>query len=52
MELFSILNPEELTYKAKALFKEERESHKVLNGWFLTKEIAAEAGAVAEKADP
>jgi len=52
MELFSILNPEELTYKAKALFKEERESHKVLNGWFLTKEIAAEAGAAAEKADP
>ena len=42
MELFSTLTPAALTDKAKALYYEEREVHKVLNGWFLSKEIAAE----------
>ena len=40
MELFSTLTPGALTGKAKNLYLEERETHKVLNGWFLSKEIA------------
>ncbi|MBP3304999.1 MAG: hypothetical protein J6L24_03420 [Oscillospiraceae bacterium] len=43
MELFSTVTPAALTEKAKKLYREERESHKVLNGWFLSKEIAADA---------
>lgn len=43
MELFSTITPSALTGKAKTLYREERESHKVLNGWFLSKEIAADA---------
>lgn len=42
MEQFTICTPEVLTQKAKALYREERESHKVLNGWFLSREIAAD----------
>lgn len=43
MELFSTLSASALTDKAKRLYREERETHKVLNGWFLSKEIAADA---------
>lgn len=43
MELFRYHSPDALTEKAKALFQEERESKKILNGWFLTREIAADA---------
>ncbi len=32
-----------ITDKAKALYKEERTDHKILNGWFLSREIAASA---------
>ena len=39
MKVFDIYNDVKLTTKAKDLYKEERESHKVLNGWFLSKEI-------------
>ena len=42
MKVFDIYNDIELTTKAKALYKEERESHKVLNGWFLSKEIVTD----------
>ncbi len=51
MELFRNLTPESLTQKAKALYREERESHKILNGWFLAKEIAADAAASCPGAD-
>ena len=43
MELFQTLSAETLTEKAKKLYREEREKHKILNGWFLAKEIAADA---------
>ncbi len=42
MKVFDIYNDIELTTKAKDLYKEERESHKVLNGWFLSKEIVTD----------
>ena len=51
MERFRHLTPESLTQKAKALYREERESHKILNGWFLAKEIAADAAAACPDAD-
>ncbi len=41
MKVFNIYNDVEITKKAKELFKEERENYKVLNGWFLSKEIVA-----------
>ncbi len=43
MELFTHFSPAALTEKAKALFAEERQTKKILNGWFLAKEIAADA---------
>ena len=43
MELFTHYSPAALTEKAKALFAEERQTKKILNGWFLAKEIAADA---------
>lgn len=39
MKVFDIYSDAEITKKAKDLYKEERENHKVLNGWFLSKEI-------------
>lgn len=45
MNLFHQFSPEILTEKARALFNEERQTKKVLNGWFLAKEIAADASA-------
>lgn len=52
MELFSILSHEMVTERAKKLYLEERENHKVLNGWFIAKEIAAEAGEATEEQHP
>ena len=52
MELFQTLTPDALTEKAKKLYREERESHKILNGWFLAKEIAADAGAAMTETYP
>ncbi len=52
MELFSVLTPEKLTEKAKALYQEERESHKILNGWFLAKEIAADVDDATAETHP
>jgi len=43
MELFNILTPAAMTEKAKTLFQEERKEKTVLNGWFLSREIAADA---------
>lgn len=43
MKLFSICTPGGLTEKARRLYREERESHKVLNGWFRSREIVSEA---------
>ena len=52
MELFSTLTPGALTGKAKSLYFEERETHKVLNGWFLSKEIAADASDARTETHP
>ncbi len=52
MELFQTLDPHTLTQKAKALYSEERRSHKVLNGWFLSREIAADADETMEEENP
>lgn len=52
MELFQTINHEALTQKAKNLFSEEREAHKILNGWFLAKEIAADAGEACGETHP
>lgn len=43
MELFELLTPAELGHMAEELFQEERQTKKVLNGWFLSREIAADA---------
>ncbi len=43
MELFQIYTPEELNTRAEFLFREEREPKKNLSGWFLSREIAADA---------
>ena len=42
MKLFETSTPEVLTQKAKALYRQEREQHKILTGWFLSREIAAD----------
>ncbi len=41
MEIFKNRTPQQLTESAKALYTEERQNKKILNGWFLAKEIAA-----------
>ena len=43
MQIFDIFKPEALDQKARALFAQERSDKKVLNGWFLSREIAWEA---------
>ena len=43
MELYQILSPEQISQKARALFEEERRTKKILNGWFLSRELAADA---------
>lgn len=52
MNLNEILTPAELTKKAKNLYLEERESHKILNGWFLSREIAEDVGAKTTQTHP
>ena len=52
MELFNTIHHEALTEKAKKLYREEREAHKILNGWFLAKEIAADAGDACTETHP
>lgn len=52
MELFHTLSAYALTEKAKKLYREERESHKILNGWFLSKEIAADAAEAMTETNP
>lgn len=43
MDIFQNQNPQALTLRAKELFSEERQTKKILNGWFLAREIAADA---------
>ena len=43
MELFGTHNSAQLMQLAKDLFAEERQEKKILNGWFLSREIAADA---------
>ena len=42
MQIFEMISPDAVSDKAKKLYDEERNNHKVLNGWFLTREIAAD----------
>ena len=42
MELFQWKNPGQIGLMAEALFREERATKGVLNGWFLSREIAAD----------
>ena len=37
------MNTNQIWEQAKALYYEEREAHKILNGWFLSRELAADA---------
>lgn len=52
MELFNTTDHQTLTEKAKRLYREERENHKILNGWFLAKEIAADVADSAADVHP
>lgn len=52
MQLFQLLTPEAVSDKAARLFQEERSSHKILNGWFLSREIAARVDAQTAQTDP
>lgn len=52
MKIFEMTSPDALTEKAKKLYRQEREEHKVLNGWFLSREIAAEADETMDEMNP
>ena len=52
MGIFEMLSPEEISVRARELFSEERNSHRILNGWFLTREIAADEGERAAGMEP
>ena len=52
MGIFEVLSPAEISGKAKILYSEERNNHKILNGWFLTREIAADAAAQINEKSP
>ena len=52
MELFNLSTPAVLTRQAKDLCLQERQTHKILNGWFLAKEIAADAEAASRETHP
>ena len=52
MKLFDMISPDVLTDKAKKLYRQEREEHKILNGWFLSREIAAEADNAMHETQP
>lgn len=43
MKIFDILGPNALSERALSLFEQERAEKKILNGWFLSREIADEA---------
>ncbi|MBQ7566993.1 MAG: hypothetical protein IJT18_07720 [Oscillospiraceae bacterium] len=45
MGCYNLLTPQAAGEKAKRLFEEERRDQKVLNGWFLSREIADRATA-------
>ncbi len=49
--MLSVMTAKEISEKAKNLYLEERETHKILNGWFLSREIADEAAKQAEEAN-
>ena len=46
------MNTKTVWEKAKALYYEEREAHKVLNGWFLSRELAADAAEAFDGTHP
>lgn len=52
MDLFELLDPAAVSQEAKQLYDEERRTHKVLNGWFLSREIAAQADAATDEGFP
>lgn len=52
MKIFEMTSPDVLTGKAKKLYRQERKEHKILNGWFLSREIAAEADEAMGEVNP
>lgn len=52
MKSFEFLTPEDISEKAKKLYREERETHKVLNGWFLSREISADTDEACGESFP
>ena len=46
------MNTNRIWEEAKALYYEEREAHKVLNGWFLSRELAADAAEAFDGTHP
>lgn len=52
MELFQTSSVNVITEKAKMLYREERENRKILNGWFLSREIAADAAEAMTETNP
>jgi choline trimethylamine-lyase len=42
LELFDLLNPAQVSEKARLLFNEERQTKKILNGWLLSRELAVD----------
>lgn len=52
MRIFEMLSPEEISGRAKELYREERNNHKILNGWFLTREMAADVDEKTSRKNP
>ena len=52
LELFDIVDYSTITEKAKALFKEERIEHKILNGWLIVRELASKADEKMNETNP
>ena len=52
MRIFEMLSPEEISGRAKELYREERNNHKILNGWFLTREMATDVDEKTSRKNP
>ncbi len=52
MKIFDVLSPIEMSSKAKKLYDEERNNHKILNGWFQSREIAADTDEEINEKNP
>ena len=52
MKIFDVLSPTAMSSKAKKLYDEERNNHKILNGWFQSREIAADTDEEINEKNP